>query len=110
MDFDLDHLSEAELIDLNRRIVAQIDYLRASSNYAAMLQFRIGDRVMFETSEGEPVVGTLIRFNRKTVTVLTDYRERWTITPTLLQKAVAFEAADGGSNVLPLDRRDREEG
>ena len=110
IEIEIDHLTEAELLDLNHRIVARIDYLRASTNYAAMLEFRIGDRVTFETSAGEPVVGTLIRFNRKTVAIVTDTRDRWNIAPTLLQKVAALEAEDGASNVVPFERRDRDEG
>ena len=54
--------------------------------HARMLEFTIGDRVSFQP-EGRPlVVGMLIRYNRKTVTVITDTGQRWNVAPTLLRR------------------------
>ena len=50
-----------------------------------MLKFSIGDRVTFATDEGRIVVGTLVRYNRKTVGVLTDASHRWNVSPHWLR-------------------------
>lgn len=51
-----------------------------------MLDFRIGERVKFHP-DGRPVVfGTLTRYNKKTVTVVTDAGENWNAAPGLLTK------------------------
>jgi len=69
-------LTEAELIDLNNRIVERLRFLNQIRAHAKMLDFKIGDRVSFEP-EGRPVViGMLTRYNKKTVTVITDSGER----------------------------------
>lgn len=72
MKVDIDKLTEAELIDLNNRIVARLRFLRQMGAHAAMLEFRIGDRVEFQPDGRPPVVGMLTRYNKKTVTVITD--------------------------------------
>jgi hypothetical protein len=48
MQIDIDKLSESELIDLNHRVVARLNFLGEMRAHAAMLRFRIGDRVPFD--------------------------------------------------------------
>lgn len=52
-----------------------------------IMEFESGSRVSFE-SKYSCQTGTLIRFNRKTVTVITDYQYRWNVSPHLLPKEV----------------------
>jgi hypothetical protein len=85
MRIDIDALTEAELIDLNNRIVERLRFLNQMRSHKRMLDFRIGDRVSFQP-EGRPAVsGILTRYNKKTVTVVTDGGERWNVSPGLLQ-------------------------
>jgi hypothetical protein len=87
MRIDIDGLTEAQLVDLNNRIVERLRFLHQMRAHARMLEFKIGDRVSFEP-EGRPVVvGMLTRYNRKTVTVITDTGQRWNVAPTLLRRA-----------------------
>lgn len=69
MKIDIDRLSEAELIDLNHRVVERLRFLGQMRAHSAMLEFRIGDRVSFEPDGRGPVTGMLTRYNRKSVTV-----------------------------------------
>ena len=72
MRIDIDGPTEAELIDLIHRIVERLKFLNHMRAHAQMLEFRIGDRVSFQP-EGRPVqVGMLTRYNKKTVTVITE--------------------------------------
>ena len=48
MTIDIDGLSEAELIDLNHRIVERLRLLQQMRAHKQMLEFRIGDRVAFQ--------------------------------------------------------------
>jgi hypothetical protein len=87
MKIDIDKLTEAELIDLNHRIVERLRFLNQMRAHAEMLEFRIGDRVSFEP-EGRPrLEGMLTRYNKKTVTVITDDGQRWNVSPHFLSKA-----------------------
>src|SRR5947208_12329269 len=87
MKIDIDKLTEAELIDLNNRVVERLRFLNQMRAHGAMLQFKIGDRVSFQP-EGHPVVvGMLTRYNRKTVTVIMDSGERWKVATKLMRLA-----------------------
>ena len=103
MKIDIDKLSEEELIDLNHRIVERLRFLSQMRAHSKMLDFRIGDRVTFQP-EGRPaVVGMLTRYNKKTVTVITDSGQHWNVAPGLLRKAAAQDRSDTGkAKVIPL--------
>ena len=87
MKIDIDRLTEAELIDLNNRIVERLRILHQMRSHVEMLEFRIGERVEFQPGGRAPLVGTLTRYNRKTVTVITDSGQRWNVAPGLLRLA-----------------------
>lgn len=103
MRIDIDRLTEAELIDLNNRIVERLRLLHQMRAHAQMLDFKIGDRVSFQP-EGRPVVvGMLTRYNRKTVTVITDRGERWNVAPILLRRA--DDSHDAGMTAPHVNQR-----
>ena len=96
----------AELIDLNNRIVERLRFLSQMRAHAKMLQFRIGDRVSFQAEGDRGVIGLLTRYNRKTVTVITDDGRRWIVSPTLLRRADGDRASeDQVPNIVPLRRK-----
>ena len=83
---DIDQLSEEELIELNQKVVARLRFLREMRSHVQMLDFRIGERVGFRP-QGQPEVhGILTRYNKKSVTVITDRGEHWRVAPSLLFK------------------------
>ena len=61
MNIDLTELSEDELVDLNRRIIARLQLLLQTRSQEAMLEFRIGDRASFTPECGHEVAGTVVR-------------------------------------------------
>lgn len=87
MKIDIDRLTEAELIDLNNRVVERLRLLNQMRAHAEMLEFRIGDRVSFQPQGKPAVVGMLTRYNRKTVTVITDDGQHWNVSPQFLRAA-----------------------
>ena len=104
MKIDIDKLTEAELIDLNNRIVERLRLLNQLRAHTQMLEFRIGDRVSFQP-DGRPLVtGMLTRYNKKTVTVITDTGHRWNVTPRFLRRAEDSRDA-GDSNVIRLHKQ-----
>ncbi len=102
---NIDHLTEAELVDLNHRIVERLRFLDQLRAHTQMLTYRIGDRVTFQPAGRPPVVGMLVRYNRKSVTVITDDGQRWNVSPALLSKVEAEPATT--SKVTALARRHR---
>jgi hypothetical protein len=106
MKIDIDRLTEAELIDLNNRIVERLRFLHQMRSHAEMLEFRIGDRVEFQPEGHAPVVGMLTRYNKKTVTVITDSGQRWNVAPRLLRRAsVAADQPGSDPKVIRLHKR-----
>lgn len=103
MRIDIDQLSESELVDLNHRIVARLNLLRQLNAHASMLEFRIGERVRFHPEGGPPVTGMITRYNKKTVSIVTEAGQRWNVSPQLLERA-ASEPAPASGNVIALPR------
>jgi hypothetical protein len=98
VSININNLTEAELVDLNNRIVERLRFLHQARAHSRMLDFRIGDRVSFQP-EGRPMLtGVLTRYNRKTVTVITEGGERWNVAPGLLHRVVE---ANGGGGQTP---------
>jgi hypothetical protein len=87
MTIDIDHLTEAELMQLNRRIIERLRFLQQMRSHARMLEFNLGDRVSFQP-DGYPVLtGIIIRYNKKTVTVATESHGQWRVAPNLILAA-----------------------
>jgi len=91
MKMDIDKLNEDELIDLNNRIVARLRFLHQMRAHSQMLDFRIGDRVTFQPEGRSPLFGIITRYNKKTVTVITDSGQHWNVAPGLMCKASSDE-------------------
>lgn len=73
--------------------------------HSQMLDFRIGERVTFHP-EGHPqLFGIINRYNRKSVTVITDSGQHWNVAPGLLRKAESHARSESeSSKVVPLKR------
>jgi hypothetical protein len=103
MRIDIDSLTEAELIDLNNRIVERLRFMHQARSHKRMLDFKIGDRVSFQPEGRGTIVGILTRYNKKTVTVITEAGERWNVAPAFLRNIAEDSAArDGAANVVPI--------
>lgn len=105
MPIDIDRLTEAELIDLNRRIVARLKFLSQMRAHAQMLDFSIGDRVCFDTDSYRTVSGVIVKYNRKTVTILAADGQQWRVSPSLLRHEAPMKNADPTDlRLVGLDR------
>jgi hypothetical protein len=103
---NIDELTEAELIDLNHRIVERLRFLNQIRAHKRMLEFRLGDRVTFQPEGHHPLFGMVTRYNKKTVTVITDDGQHWTVSPSLLRKSESAKDVDSGkANVIPLKKK-----
>jgi hypothetical protein len=92
LKIDIDRLSEEELIELNHKIISRLRFLREMRSHVQMMDFRIGEKVSFRPP-GEPeITGTLTRYNKKSVTVISDSGQRWNVHPGLLSRVSAAAA------------------
>jgi hypothetical protein len=106
MEINLDDITEAELIALNHRIVERLRFLQQSRAHAHMLEFKIGDRVTFHPDGQPPVTGMLTRYNKKTVTVITEEGQHWNVVPSFLCKVNAGGNPEVSQpKVIPLKSR-----
>lgn len=86
MTINIENLSKQELIDLNHRIIKQLKFLELQRVNGEMAKYSIGDKVMFHPSDLESKTGVLVKYNKKTVTVITDDGEHWNVSPNCLFK------------------------
>jgi biotin-(acetyl-CoA carboxylase) ligase len=102
MTIDIDQLSESELIHLNERIVQRLRMMNQMRAHMRMLDFTLGERVWFQT-EGEKIVrGVLVKYNKKSVTVITDEGSRWTVSPSFLRKTEEAAAGHSGGKIVEM--------
>ena len=106
MKIDIDKLTEAELIDLNNRIVARLKFLQQMRTHARMLDFSIGESVSFQP-DGHPVLtGIIAKYNRKTVTVITTSGQQWNVSPALLHKTESpAKSALGSAQIIKMPKK-----
>ena len=84
MKIDIDSLSEDQLIELNYRIVERLKFLESMHAHSEMMQFTVGQKVSFQPSGKDRQIGILIKYNKKTVTVITESGQKWNVSPHLL--------------------------
>ena len=106
MKIDIDRLTESELIDLNHRIVARLRMFAQLRAHTSMLEFKVGERVSFDTEDGRRIVGMLVRYNKKTVSLVTDDGHRWNVSPALLSRAATSSPSPQSENVIAF-RKER---
>lgn len=92
MEIDIDSLSEDQLIQLNHRVIARLKFLESMHAHAEMFQFNIGQKVSFQPSGRDRQIGALIKYNKKTVTILTESGQRWNVSPHLLSAVKDIKA------------------
>ncbi len=97
MKIDIDKLSEDELIELNHRIVERLKFLESFHNHKEMMKFNIGEQVSFEPPGRGRQIGTLAKFNKKSVTVITEAGQKWTVSPHLLSRVKPLKGQSGTS-------------
>ncbi len=86
MDIDIDSLTYDELVGLNHRIIERLKFLDSVRAYKEMVQFFPGDQVSFRPPGRGKQIGTLVRLNKKTVSVITESGQKWNVSPHLLRK------------------------
>lgn len=80
----LRHMSEADLRYLNRMVVERLNLLAQARSTVQLAQ---GDRVSFIANDGMEKHGTVLRLNKKTVSLRTDDEMLWKVSPGLLRKS-----------------------
>jgi len=80
-------------------------FMREMRSHAAMLDFRIGEKVRFRPDGHPELTGTITKYNKRTVTVITDAGQHWNVSPGLLKKAAAAQQGASGNTVVQISER-----
>jgi hypothetical protein len=84
MDINIDGLSIAELVELNKKVVARVKALQVQERLEAASQFKIGDVVSFYGKEKAKITGIVLSIKKTKATILTEKGQQWTVSPVLL--------------------------
>jgi hypothetical protein len=63
-----------------------IDISKEARTHHQMLSFNVGDHVRFHPPGHDPKTGVIVKYNRKTVSVVTDDNHRWNVAPVFLSQ------------------------
>lgn len=91
MPIDITKFSEAQLSQLNQKIVARLRYLQEARMQQQMQSFVVGDRVSFHAPGHDPKTGIVAKCNRKTITVITDDHHQWNVAPVFLSRVISAD-------------------
>ncbi len=80
-------LNEEELRVLHHKVAERLRVLNSIRAKDRISQFDIGDKVVFDHQD-QPIFGTIIRLNQRTVSVHTNDHRTWRVSPTFLRKIV----------------------
>ena len=98
---NLENLSEAELRELNRDVIARLRFYSETRRKMQLMAFKVGDRVEFETEQGI-IDGIVIRINQKTASVDADDGRSWRVSPHFLRKVAETSVKPNSSEQTNL--------
>ena len=86
MKISIDSLSYDELVELNYKIVERLKFLDSIHTHEEMMRFNPGEQVCLEAPGRNKQFGTIVRYKKKTVSVITESGQKWNVSPHLLRK------------------------
>jgi len=106
LEIDIDSMSYDELAELNHKIVERLKFLDSMHTHKEMMQFSPGDQVCFEPLGRGKQFGTLVKYNKKTVTVITESGQKWNVSPHLLRKVKNVKSGTNSQGkIIDLPKR-----
>lgn len=97
--------ADSKLTSSNDFIQVLGRFLSQMRAHSQMLDSKIGERVTFHPTGHPVLLGIVMRYNRKTVTVITEAGQQWNVAPGLLRRAASPEQTQSeNAKVVPLKR------
>ncbi len=78
-------LDRDELLFVNRMVIDRLNLLSQERSTKLMMRFSVGEKVEFTSRYGDQKTGTIIKLNKKTVSIHTNDDEHWNVAPGLLK-------------------------
>ncbi len=91
---DISSMSMEELEELSDCIYERLKLLDNMRAHQSMMVHNLGDRVCFNSPQRGYQVGQLVKFNRKTVVVITEDGKRWKVSPHILSPFKDIDETD----------------
>jgi len=100
-------MSYDDLVELNHKIVERLKFLDSMHTHKEMMRFSPGDQVCFEPPGRDQQLGTLVKYNKKTVAVITDTGQKWNVSPPHLLDKVknVKQNKKGQENVIEFPKK-----
>lgn len=98
----LDDCSQNDLALINSYIVERVKQRQANSRAQHMARFQAGDRVSFTDKQGQRVEATVVRPNKKTVTLKGETGTKWSVSPELLHLEESLDSPTDKPTQLSL--------
>lgn len=83
MPIDIDGPGFEELLEPKQRVAARLKMLESVQAHTEMMAFNLVRRASFAHQAGR-ILGAVVKYDRKTASVLSDNGQRWNISPHLL--------------------------
>ena len=102
---DISELTYEELIELNKEVVMRIRFLADFNRHQIMTNFTLGEKVGIDFPDQGRQLATILKFNKKTVGIVTESGEEWNVPPEGLVKLQKDEASTGNIVDIASDPR-----
>jgi hypothetical protein len=77
-----------KLIKLNNYIIKRMGFISETKAMERVWDFELLDKVYFLDDNGNSINGTVIKLNKKTVTITTESGMEWRVSPYFLKKFI----------------------
>lgn len=77
-----------ELVKLHNYIAKRIKFIAETKVMELVQGFELLDKIYFFDNNGNRINGTVIKLNKKTVTVTSESGMEWRVSPNLLKRSV----------------------
>lgn len=102
----IESMSYEELLELNHYIVERLKFLDSMNTQQQMQQFNPGDEVSFSHPTQGRLTGTLLKYNTKTVTIITTSGQKWNVSPHLLRKLIiSKKGSKKANNIIEIRKK-----
>ena len=96
----VESLPEEQLKLLNEIVCTRLNYLQTLKDTRSMARFTPGDTVTFRDKQGFLQTGTVMKLNKKTVSVLNEDGRKWNVSPTYLERVVPLPKPESDTSVV----------
>lgn len=81
-------LTENELQQVNQKVIERLNLMHSARQLNLVASFSVNDKIVFDY-HGQELHATILRLNRKTVSIIDEYGSHWSISPVFIKKRLS---------------------